>query len=179
VYKGHKPDFHRAMDGKLAQPFYEKFVELMRKTYRRDRVEDGVFGAMMEVSLVNDGPVTLTLESSGSSGESASSPKANKDKTVSNEDEPGEDASSVEGEGQSDTKSGHGPARLATDARFEGESITTALSPVNAMEPGSSRLFGSLEPQSQPPSQPPSQPGKTKSAAAASASRSAIEGSIG
>ena len=41
-------------------PLYERFVALLRE--RVGRVETGEFGAMMEVELVNDGPVTLWLE---------------------------------------------------------------------------------------------------------------------
>jgi D-tyrosyl-tRNA(Tyr) deacylase len=43
-----------------AVPLYERFVSLLRGT--GVRVETGEFGAMMEVDLVNDGPVTLWLE---------------------------------------------------------------------------------------------------------------------
>ena len=59
--KGRKPDFHRSLKGELSEPMYESFVRLARETYRDDRIQTGVFGAMMDVSLVNDGPVTIEI----------------------------------------------------------------------------------------------------------------------
>uniref|UniRef100_A0A803LLS0 D-aminoacyl-tRNA deacylase n=1 Tax=Chenopodium quinoa TaxID=63459 RepID=A0A803LLS0_CHEQI len=61
--KGNKPDFHVAMPPQRAKPFYETVVENFRKSYNPDSIKDGIFGAMMKVNLVNDGPVTLQLES--------------------------------------------------------------------------------------------------------------------
>eukprot|EP00899_Mesostigma_viride_P018711 jgi/Mesvir1/26841/Mv20594-RA.1 len=61
--QGNKPDFHYAMPPQLAQPFYENFLQMVRKAYRPEAVKDGVFGAMMQVNLVNDGPVTFNLDS--------------------------------------------------------------------------------------------------------------------
>ncbi|KOS13227.1 d-tyrosyl-trna deacylase [Malassezia pachydermatis] len=58
--KGTKPDFHLAMGGTTAQPFYEDFLAKMRSSYASDKVFDGEFGAMMDVSLINDGPVTIS-----------------------------------------------------------------------------------------------------------------------
>ncbi|XP_024366261.1 uncharacterized protein [Physcomitrium patens] len=63
VLKGNKPDFHVAMPPQLAKSFYESLVQRVRKAYKPDAVKDGVFGAMMQVSLVNDGPVTMNLDS--------------------------------------------------------------------------------------------------------------------
>ncbi|XP_021293781.1 D-tyrosyl-tRNA(Tyr) deacylase isoform X1 [Herrania umbratica] len=62
--KGNKPDFHVAMPPQKAKPFYESLVDKFRKAYKPDAIKDGVFGAMMKVSLVNDGPVTMQLDSS-------------------------------------------------------------------------------------------------------------------
>jgi D-tyrosyl-tRNA(Tyr) deacylase len=42
---------------------YSAFVERVRAAYDPSKVQDGVFGAMMDVSLVNDGPVTFVLDS--------------------------------------------------------------------------------------------------------------------
>ncbi|KAL9383810.1 hypothetical protein Peur_024133 [Populus x canadensis] len=67
VLKGNKPDFHVAMPPQKAKPFYESLVDKFRKAYRPDAIKDGVFGAMMKVNLVNDGPVTMQLDSSQSS----------------------------------------------------------------------------------------------------------------
>ncbi|KAK8014670.1 hypothetical protein PG990_007966 [Apiospora arundinis] len=59
--KGNKPDFHGAMGGDEAKRLYDYFFSKVRQTYSPERVKDGVFQAMMEVALVNDGPVTLEL----------------------------------------------------------------------------------------------------------------------
>jgi len=58
--KGNRPSFIDAARPELATPLYERFVELLRATGRP--VATGEFGAMMDVELVNDGPVTLILE---------------------------------------------------------------------------------------------------------------------
>ena len=61
--KGRRPSFIDAAPPTLATPLYEKFVTLLReKAAGKIPVETGEFGAMMEVELVNDGPVTLILE---------------------------------------------------------------------------------------------------------------------
>jgi len=61
--KGRRPSFIDAAPPNLAIPLYEKFVALLReKGAGKIPVETGEFGAMMEVELVNDGPVTLILE---------------------------------------------------------------------------------------------------------------------
>lgn len=57
--KGSKPDFHGAMGGDEAKRLYHHFFHKVQVGYQADRVKDGVFQAMMEVALVNDGPVTL------------------------------------------------------------------------------------------------------------------------
>ncbi|XP_014518084.1 D-aminoacyl-tRNA deacylase [Vigna radiata var. radiata] len=61
--KGNKPDFHVAMAPQRAKPFYASLVERFRSAYNSDAIKDGVFGAMMKVNLVNDGPVTMQLDS--------------------------------------------------------------------------------------------------------------------
>ena len=58
--KGRRPSFVDAARPEVAIPLYEGFVTLLRE--RGLTVETGEFGAMMEVELVNDGPVTLWLE---------------------------------------------------------------------------------------------------------------------
>lgn len=58
--KGRRPSFIDAARPEQAIPLYERFIALLRATGRP--VETGEFGAMMEVELVNDGPVTLWLE---------------------------------------------------------------------------------------------------------------------
>ena len=58
--KGRRPDFLEAAPGEIAEPLYLEFT----KEISRDlgRVQKGVFGAFMNVSLVNDGPVTMILD---------------------------------------------------------------------------------------------------------------------
>lgn len=59
--KGRRPSFVEAARPDIAVPLYERFVELLRERVP-GRVGTGEFGAMMDVELVNDGPVTLVLE---------------------------------------------------------------------------------------------------------------------
>jgi D-aminoacyl-tRNA deacylase len=58
--KGRRPSFIAAARPELAVPLYEEFISGLRQ--HGLRVETGEFGAMMEVELINDGPVTLPLE---------------------------------------------------------------------------------------------------------------------
>jgi D-aminoacyl-tRNA deacylase len=58
---GNRPSMSQAAPPELAEPIYERFVDALR-ALRVTRVETGVFGARMQVELVNDGPVTLLLE---------------------------------------------------------------------------------------------------------------------
>jgi D-tyrosyl-tRNA(Tyr) deacylase len=60
IRKGRRPGFDRALPGDVAKPLFELLVERLRD--RGVAVETGVFGAVMEVELVNDGPVTLIWE---------------------------------------------------------------------------------------------------------------------
>lgn len=55
--KGNKPDFHKSAPPAKGKELYDSFIGQVRSLYREDRVKDGVFGAMMDVGLVNDGPV--------------------------------------------------------------------------------------------------------------------------
>ncbi len=58
--KGNRPSFIEAARPEQAIPLYEFFIAEMRK--RITKVETGIFGADMKVELVNDGPVTIVLE---------------------------------------------------------------------------------------------------------------------
>ena len=60
VVKGRRPSFIDAAPPAVAEPLYERFVALLRA--QGVTVETGRFGAMMDVELVNDGPVTLVIE---------------------------------------------------------------------------------------------------------------------
>jgi len=61
--KGNKPDFHRAMATEPSRLLYSTFLERLGQIYSSDKIKDGRFGAMMNVSLTNEGPVTFTLDS--------------------------------------------------------------------------------------------------------------------
>lgn len=58
--KGNRPSFTGAADPELAQLVYERFCEALER--ERISVARGIFGARMDVSLVNDGPVTIVLD---------------------------------------------------------------------------------------------------------------------
>jgi D-tyrosyl-tRNA(Tyr) deacylase len=62
--KGRRPSFIAAAPPEAAIPLYLKFVDLLRERGAASgtRIETGEFGAMMDVELVNDGPVTLLFE---------------------------------------------------------------------------------------------------------------------
>lgn len=61
--KGNKPDFHDAADAQTARKIYDHFYNKMRDSYKPDRVKNGVFQAMMDVELKNDGPVGVDYRS--------------------------------------------------------------------------------------------------------------------
>ena len=58
--KGTRPDFSKAARPDVAEPLYERFCDVLRAL--GVPVQTGVFGARMEVNLVNDGPVTIVLD---------------------------------------------------------------------------------------------------------------------
>lgn len=58
--KGTRPDFSKAARSEVAEPIYEHFVQALRDL--GVPVQTGVFGARMEVTIVNDGPVTIVLD---------------------------------------------------------------------------------------------------------------------
>jgi len=60
--KGRRPSFIDAAPPEIAIPLYERFVAMLREKAGSIPVATGEFGAMMDVELVNDGPVTLLLE---------------------------------------------------------------------------------------------------------------------
>ena len=59
--KGRRPSWSKAAPGHISEPVYDQYVEKLRELGAH--VETGQFGADMQVSLVNDGPVTLILDS--------------------------------------------------------------------------------------------------------------------
>lgn len=60
--KGHRPSYMKAAKAEIAIPRYEQFVSQLEKDLGKT-VQTGVFGADMKVSLVNDGPVTIVIDS--------------------------------------------------------------------------------------------------------------------
>jgi len=58
-----QPDYKLAMKSVSAQEFYGAFLDKLREDYQPDKIFDGRFGAMMDVELINDGPVTIIIES--------------------------------------------------------------------------------------------------------------------
>lgn len=63
--KGSKPDFHEAMKSAEALDYFNRFVGMLQRELGGDegRVQTGAFGQYMAVSIVNDGPVTIILDS--------------------------------------------------------------------------------------------------------------------
>ncbi len=59
--KGRRPNFEAAARPETAEPLYEYFCERM-KSNGISKVEKGIFGADMKVSLLNDGPVTIVID---------------------------------------------------------------------------------------------------------------------
>ena len=65
--KGNRPSYINALNGDLASPLYDLFNEKLKNL--NIKTETGIFGADMKVSIENDGPVTILLESSDSNDE--------------------------------------------------------------------------------------------------------------
>jgi D-tyrosyl-tRNA(Tyr) deacylase len=61
--KGNRPSFTDAAKPDTAIPIYEKFVERMKNNLGETKIKTGIFGAMMSVKIMNDGPVTILVES--------------------------------------------------------------------------------------------------------------------
>jgi len=61
--KGNRPSFTEAARPEIAIPLYENFISRMKANLGNEKVKTGIFGAMMEVKIINDGPVTILIES--------------------------------------------------------------------------------------------------------------------
>ena len=60
--KGNRPSFIKAAKPEVAIPLYQEFVDSLEKQLDK-KIQTGQFGAMMDVALINDGPVTITIDS--------------------------------------------------------------------------------------------------------------------
>lgn len=60
--KGNRPSYIKAAKPNFAIPMYEKFVQTLEKEFEK-KIQTGIFGADMKVSLLNDGPVTILIDS--------------------------------------------------------------------------------------------------------------------
>jgi D-tyrosyl-tRNA(Tyr) deacylase len=60
--KGNRPSYIKASKPEFAIPMYENFVKFLEKEFNK-KVQTGIFGADMKVSLLNDGPVTILIDS--------------------------------------------------------------------------------------------------------------------
>ena len=60
--KGNRPSYIKASKPEFAIPMYENFVKSLEKDFNK-KVQTGIFGANMKVSLLNDGPVTIVIDS--------------------------------------------------------------------------------------------------------------------
>ena len=61
--RGNRPDFFPAARPETAEPLYERAIASLRAALGEEKVRTGVFGADMKIELLNDGPVTLILDS--------------------------------------------------------------------------------------------------------------------
>ena len=61
--KGNRPSFTDAAKPEIAIPLYENFIERLKQNLGDAKIKTGIFGAMMKVKIMNDGPVTIMVES--------------------------------------------------------------------------------------------------------------------
>ena len=61
--KGRRPSYIEAEKGEKAEEIYKIFIERLKERYSSEKIKCGQFGAKMEVSLINNGPVTILLDS--------------------------------------------------------------------------------------------------------------------
>lgn len=60
--KGNRPSYFKAAKGEISQPLYNQFCEKLKSILNKE-IQKGIFGADMKVSLINDGPVTIWIDS--------------------------------------------------------------------------------------------------------------------
>ena len=61
VHKGFRPNFMKSAPAEVSEPIYSQLLSYLRENYPL-KIADGKFGALMEIELVNDGPVTVIIE---------------------------------------------------------------------------------------------------------------------
>lgn len=59
--KGLRPSYIEAAPPEISEPVYNKIIDYLKSNYKF-KIETGIFGAMMDVQLINDGPVTLIID---------------------------------------------------------------------------------------------------------------------
>jgi D-tyrosyl-tRNA(Tyr) deacylase len=64
--KGNRPNFSEAAVPEVAIPLYQKFIKRVKLNLGDENVKEGIFGAMMDIELINYGPVTVIVESKSS-----------------------------------------------------------------------------------------------------------------
>ena len=60
--KGNRPSYFKAAKGEISEPLYNQFCEKLKSILNKE-IQKGIFGADMKVSLINDGPVTIWIDS--------------------------------------------------------------------------------------------------------------------
>jgi D-tyrosyl-tRNA(Tyr) deacylase len=63
--KGHRPSYTEAAPPELAVTLYNSFCDYLSETIGKEKIKTGQFRAMMDVEIINDGPVTIAIESKG------------------------------------------------------------------------------------------------------------------
>ena len=61
--KKYQPDFKSSMKAIPAKLIYDQFLDMLKQEYDESKILNGIFGATMDVELINDGPVTIIIES--------------------------------------------------------------------------------------------------------------------
>lgn len=61
--KGRRPSYSKAASGEIAKEIYDNFINYIKTIYDKNKIATGVFQAMMQVKLTNDGPVTIIVNS--------------------------------------------------------------------------------------------------------------------
>lgn len=60
--KGNRPSYFKAAKGEISEPLYNQFCEKLKSILNKE-IQKGIFGADMKVSIINDGPVTIWIDS--------------------------------------------------------------------------------------------------------------------